>query len=253
MEEEKENNQPEVSSTSDPENQLTLEEAAEAKQEADQPQHADGDSGEAANLGDLLGLLKSMESKIDSLSCVKPEDVSYVKEKLDSNSSLLNQAIRQNLEFQQQVRNGTQKELETLRARESGDQFNPILKSIAEAYCDYYDLLKDETLSPKARKGLSFLFDSLRDILEERECEIVESMVGDPRPTRVCKIIEKIPTSDPAKHNTIALSRRPGVKKGNIVFANEYIDVYVYDSSLKETDASSESSAPEETNKSADE
>ena len=50
------------------------------------------------------------------------------------------------------------------------------------------------------------------------------------RQTRFTKIVDKIPTEDQQKHNTIAASRKPGVIKGRTVLYPEFVDVYVCES-----------------------
>ena len=95
-----------------------------------------------------------------------------------------------------------------------------------------YQVLLDEDLSERGRKNLLSLFEQLKDLLADYDAEVIRSEVGSARQTRLCKIINKIPTSDSEKHNTIALSRKPGVMRGRTVLYQEFVDVYVYDPDL---------------------
>lgn len=85
------------------------------------------------------------------------------------------------------------------------------------------------------KKNLISLFEQLEDILRDYGAEIYRSEIGSSRKTRVCKIIGKVATDQKEKHNTIALSRRPGVIRNRNVLSPEFVDVYVYDPNLETT------------------
>ena len=157
--------------------------------------------------------------------------VAQIAEKQDRNDRQLAQDLRENASFRVQVRQGMQRDLDELKAQQSGEQFNPLLKEIAMIYSEYQVLL-DEDLSERGRKNLLSLFEQLKDLLADYDAEVIRSEVGSARQTRLCKIINKIPTSDSEKHNTIALSRKPGVMRGRTVLYQEFVDVYVYDPDL---------------------
>ena len=76
------------------------------------------------------------------------------------------------------------------------------------------------------------MFSQLEDLLTDYDAEVQQSEVGEVRKGRSTKVIEKVPTGDQTLHNTVALSRRPGVVKDRIVLYPEYVDVYVYDPNL---------------------
>lgn len=154
-----------------------------------------------------------------------------VAEKQDRNDRNLVKTLRENANFQIQVRQGMQEELEQLKEQQRGFQFNPILKDIAAIYVEYHGLLADESIVGVSRNNLNSLFEQLQDILSEYGAEIVRSSVGERRNVRNTKIIEMIPTSEQEKHNTIAVSRSPGVMRGNLVLYHEFVDVFVYDCS----------------------
>ena len=145
---------------------------------------------------------------------------------------MLTQALRENATFQQQVRQGMQHDLDELRQQLSGAPFNPILKEIANMYCEYQLLLEDTEISDKSRRNLTALFGQMEDLLADYDAEVVISKVGEERPKRQCRIINQVPTGDQAMHNTIAKSRRPGVIRDRQVLYHEFVDVFVYDPAL---------------------
>ena len=72
----------------------------------------------------------------------------------NKNSRQLIQSLRENVNFQNQVRLGMQQELETLKEQQRGEQFTPILKAVATVCVEYRKLLADEALSKKTRRTL---------------------------------------------------------------------------------------------------
>ena len=139
------------------------------------------------------------------------------------NSRQLVQSLRENVNFQNQVRQGMQKE-------QRGEQLTPILKSIAAVCVEYRKLLTDESISRRTRRTLKFLFDELEEILSEYDAEIFTSEIGEPRRPLLTKIINTVATGNKNLHNTIAKSRRPGVMRNGRTLYREFVDVYVYDS-----------------------
>lgn len=195
----------------------------------------------------LLDRLSGISRQLTALAAPKPDNglaeriagleqlAAGIAEKQDRNDRQLAQDLRENANFRVQVRQGMQHDLDLLRAEQSGEKFDPILKELAAVYSDYQTLL-GETLPDRVQKNLRALFEQLEDILLDYGAEKVCSEAGSVRQTRLCKIIGKIPTADKEKHNTIAASRKPGVVRGRVVLHQELVDVYVYD-----PDAASES------------
>lgn len=176
---------------------------------------------EAASDGDLVAKIAKME-----------ELIAAVTEKQDRNDRQLAQTLRENANFQIQVRQGMQKDIDALKEQQSGEQFNPILKEIASVYVEYQSLLEDESISELSRKNLKALFEQLEDLLTDYDSEIIRSEIGSVRQTRSTKIIGKVPTAEQDKHNTIATSRKPGVLRGRTVLYPEFVDVFVYDPTI---------------------
>lgn len=146
------------------------------------------------------------------------------------NSRQLVQCLRENVNFQNQVRQGMQRELETLKEQQRGEQFTPILKSVATVCVEYRKLLTDEAIPRRVRRTLRLMFDELEDILAEYDAEVFTSAIGEQRRPLLTKIVNTVPTSDKNLHNTIAHSRRPGVIRNGRPLYREFVDVYVYDS-----------------------
>ena len=145
------------------------------------------------------------------------------------NSRQLVQSLRENVNFQNQVRRGMQQELDALKEQQRGEQFTPILKSIATVCVEYRKLLTDESISKRTRRTLKLLFDELEEILSEYDAEIFTSTVGEQRRPLLTKIIKTVATGNKNLHNTIAESRRPGVIRNGRTLYREFVDVYVYD------------------------
>lgn len=160
------------------------------------------------------------------------ELIATIVEKLDRNDRQLAQTLRENANFQIQVRQGMQKDIDALRERQSGEQFSPILKEIASVYVEYQSLLEDRSIADLSRKNLKALFEQLEDLLTDYDAEIIRSEIGSVRQTRSTKIIGKVPTAEQDKHNTIAVSRKPGVLRGRTVLYPEFVDVFVYDPTI---------------------
>lgn len=167
-----------------------------------------------------------------------------VAEKQDRNDRQIAQTLRENANFQIQVRQGMQHDLDELKAQSNGEQFNPILKEIATLYVEYHSLL-EEQLESRVSKNLMAMFEQMADLLADYEAEVCRTPVGEVRQTRICKVVKKIPTGDKKLHNTVANSRKPGVVRGRTVLYPEFVDVYVYDSALEPIEA--QDNEPEET------
>ena len=146
------------------------------------------------------------------------------------NSRQLVQSLRENVNFQNQVRLGMQRELDELKEQQRGEQFTPILRAVAAVCVEYRRLLTDETISKRIRRTLGLMFDELEDILAEYDAEIFTSTIGEQRRPLLTKIINTVTTADKNLHNTIARSRRPGVIRNGRPLYREFVDVYVYDS-----------------------
>ena len=158
--------------------------------------------------------------------------IADMSDKLDKNARQMTQVLRENVNFQNQVRQGMQNELVMLKEQQRGEQFTPLLKEIATVCVEYRNLLNDETLSDNMRRTLQLMFDQLEDILADYGAELSTSQVGEVRKPLLTKIINTIATDDESKHNTVAKSRRAGVVRNGHPLYREYVDVYVYDPSL---------------------
>lgn len=87
-----------------------------------------------------------------------------ILDKQKKNDRQLAQSFRDNANFQIQVRQGMQRDLDKLKEQLTGEQFNPILKEIASTYVEYQSLLDDGSISERSRKNLHSLFEQLEDI-----------------------------------------------------------------------------------------
>ena len=70
--------------------------------------------------------------------------------------------------------------------------------------------------------------------------EKLRSEPGEKRNPRHCQILGRIPTGDPAKHDTVAKSYNSGFYIGNRTVIKEVVDIYIYEGAvpIEETDES---------------
>lgn len=219
--------------------------------------------------------LITLENKVEAVYQDKEKDgndeiisnlskqIETIAKNQDRNDRQITQTLRENANFQIQVRQGMQKELDTYKKIDSKEVFVPVLETLASVYIEYQTIFqkkmknslevaldsgfdaaeeikeKWESMSKdmeEMKKSLEFLLDDIKEILEDNGAEIIQSKVGEKRKARLCKIMQKIPTADREKHNTIAKSIREGVVLGRQILCNEYVDVYVYDENLSKED-----------------
>lgn len=164
------------------------------------------------------------------------------------------QTLRENSNFQIQVRQNMQKELEDAKKKLSGDVFIPLLKEIAELYIEWQDVLNDLE-DGVAKRKVKGIFEVLEEILEEYGCDFGTSEIDSKRKTKYSKLKNKVPTSDKEKHETIAKSHNPWIIKEPFVLYPEFVDVYVYDPSCVtgSVDDTTEDETKQEENKSLEE
>lgn len=162
------------------------------------------------------------------------ELINEIFEKQERNSRLLNQVLRENVNFQNQVRQGMYAEIEEMKKQQRGEQFTPILKSLAAICVEYRTVLNDETISANTRRTLQLMFEEMEDILADYGAEIFSSKVGEPRRPLITKIINTISTNIKENHNTIAKSRRAGVVRNGRPLYREFVDVFVFDPTFED-------------------
>lgn len=192
----------------------------------------------AENSANIQELVKDLIDKVE-----------IVAKNQDRNDKQITQTLRENANFQIQVRQGMQKELEDYKKVDRKEVFVPVLRDLAMTYVGYkssvlqkFDEIlngeQDEIINKvaKLQQLVDTIFDELQEVLEDNGAEIVNSKIGDARKARQCKIMRKIPTGDKDLHNTVARSTRDGVILGRQVLCNEYVDVYVYDETLEKSE-----------------
>ena len=86
------------------------------------------------------------------------ELISELIDKQDKNSRQLTQVLRENVNFQNQVRQGMQNELIQLKEQQRGEQFTPLLKELAAVCVEYRSLLNEESISDNIRRTLQLLY-----------------------------------------------------------------------------------------------
>ncbi len=130
-----------------------------------------------------------------------------------------------------------QDELEQYRKIDKGRAYDDILAAIARIYVNN-ETLADEVTEPKAKKSIRYLLMDIEDLLGVYGMAKLRSEAGEKRNPRHCQILGRIPTDNPAKHNTIAKSYNAGFYIGNRTVIKEVVDIYIYegDEAVSETE-----------------
>jgi len=132
-----------------------------------------------------------------------------------------------------------QDELEQYRKIDKGRAYDDILAAIARIYGNN-ETLADEVAEPKAKKSIRYMLMDIEDLLGVYGMEKLRSEPGEKRNPRHCQILGRIPTGDPAKHDTVAKSYNSGFYIGNRTVIKEVVDIYIYEGAvpIEETDES---------------
>lgn len=126
-----------------------------------------------------------------------------------------------------------QDELERYREIDKGRIFDGILGEVAKLYSDYESVVDDVT-DEKVKKRIRYMLEDIIQILQANGVQKQKSNCGDKRNTRHCQVIERIPTSDPEQHDTVAKSRGTGFYIENRSLIKEPVDIYLYSEAAEE-------------------
>lgn len=121
-----------------------------------------------------------------------------------------------------------QDELDAYHKVDQGHAFDGILSAIARIYGNN-ETLVDEIADPKTQKHVKYMLLDILDLLEEYGVQRLKSNPGDKRNTRHCQVLERIPTDDPALHDTIVTSHNSGFYMENRTIIKEMVDIYLYE------------------------
>lgn len=124
-----------------------------------------------------------------------------------------------------------QDELEQYRKIDKGRAYDDILAAIARIYGNN-ETLADEVAEPKAKKSIRYMLMDIEDLLGVYGMEKLRSEPGVKRNPRHCQILGRIPTDDPAKHDTVAKSYNSGFYIGNRTVIKEVVDIYIYEGAV---------------------
>lgn len=124
-----------------------------------------------------------------------------------------------------------QDELEQYRKIDKGRAYDDILAAIARIYGNN-ETLADEVAEPKTKKSIRYMLMDIEDLLSMYGMEKLRSAPGVKRNPRHCQILGRIPTGDPAKHDTVAKSYNSGFYIGNRTVIKEVVDIYIYEGAV---------------------
>jgi molecular chaperone GrpE (heat shock protein) len=120
-----------------------------------------------------------------------------------------------------------QEELERYREMEKGRVFDGILGEVAKLYSGNESVI-DAITDDKPKKRIRYMFLDILQILEANGVSRLKSNPGDKRDTRHCQVVERVPTDDPALHDTVVQSRGTGFFVENRSLVKELVDVYIF-------------------------
>lgn len=140
---------------------------------------------------------------------------------------MLASTLRENASFQVQVRGEMLRELEVFRKQHSGDALIPLLKAVAQLYCDHYSLTQEPCEDLLGRK-IKYLFEDLLELLEEYEVKIARTEPCGERSLRLSAASNTLPTDNHDLHGKVAYSHNPSFTLGQTVLVREQVDVYIY-------------------------
>lgn len=121
-----------------------------------------------------------------------------------------------------------QDELEHYRKIDKGRAYDDILAAIARIYINN-ETLAEEVAEPKAKKSIRYMLLDLEELLSVYGMTKLRSAPGEKRDPRHCQVLNRIPTDDPAKHDTVAKSWHAGFYIGNRTVMKEVVDVCIYE------------------------
>ena len=166
---------------------------------------------------DNADVLKQINERIDSIYCSEQKISSEIREihKL-YHSEFAGRLLKM------------QDELDEYHKIDRGKVFDGILESLARIYCNS-ETLPDEVEDPKAKKNIKYMLMDIEDLCSEYGMTRYRSALGDKRSPKNCQIVERVPTNDHEKHDTVAKTYNSGFLIGNRVVMKERVDVYFYD------------------------
>lgn len=135
-----------------------------------------------------------------------------------------------------------QEELEQYRKIDKGRAFDDILGAVARIYSNN-ETLADEAEEPRVKKNIRYMLLDIEDLLDVYGMSKLRSVPGDKRDPRHCQVHIRIPTDDPAKHDTVAKSYNTGFHIGNRTVIKEAVDIYFYDGSATQAEAKEKQAA----------
>lgn len=124
-----------------------------------------------------------------------------------------------------------QDELEQYRKIDKGRAYDDILAAIARIYGNN-ETLADEVTEPKVKKSIRYMLMDIEDLLAAYGMEKLRSEEGEKRNPRHCQVLNRIPTDDFSKHDTVAKSYNSGFFIGNRTITKEMVDIFIYDGQM---------------------
>ena len=208
-------------------------ETAEAAAEEEEPEAAEEPQGSAPGTD---------AEETDAITDREEADRKYVSETVTRIYSELKDIHKlYHNEFAGRLRS-MQDKLDYYKKLEEGRVYDGILGELARIYVINEDLPEQAALDPKLSRNIRYLLMDIEDLLSVYGMEAVRSETGNRRDPKHCQVSNRIETTDPGLHDTVAKSHRTGFRIGNRNVIKEKVDIYycIADKSSNEAEAEME-------------
>lgn len=152
----------------------------------------------------------------------------WMKNALLSLNNTLQKNLDDNEEFRVTSKQTLQKNVQILEDQVKGNQFNKILKPLANLYSTYFFMLDAPIDENKTRSNIEGILEEIEIILQDYNVEKIESKVGDDFNPVEFKIAKRVETNDESLDKKVALVRQPGWKKDRLVLVPLRADIYEF-------------------------
>lgn len=156
------------------------------------------------------------------------EKVNWTVRALNNINASLLKTLEENEEFRVTSKVTLQKNVQLLEEQVKGNQFNKLLRPIAQLYSNYEFMLSAPIDEEKTRSNIEGILEEIESFLMDYGIEKIEANVGDDFDPLNFKISKKIETDDINLDKKVANVKQPGWKKERFVLVPLRADMYVY-------------------------
>lgn len=154
--------------------------------------------------------------------------LNWLKNATNKLYQVLEKNLDENEEFRVTSKTTLQKNVQILEDQVKLNQFNKILKPLAQLYSNYAFMLTSPIDGEKTRSNIEGILEEIEVLLSDYNVEKIEANVNDPFNPVDYKVAKRIVTNDPSLDKKVAAVIKPGFKKDRIVLVPLRADMYVY-------------------------